>query len=215
MAGGIVMFCPGCGFQVSDDLKFCKQCGANLRGAREAMTSSSTEEKLEWNKTWKESLPEEARKRLYPTPEEKRLTEIKEGVLTIFTGVGAMIFLYFFFEAVAKRAGEGADIIRSLYWLGIVLVLIGAGMIFNGLFISQRLVKPKEQQMQPPQFESSTEAAYTIAEPAKTTDQLVVDASSTVDYSSLEAPTGRLPEPVAAPHVVKPIDEDRGSRVEG
>jgi uncharacterized membrane protein YvbJ len=52
MAGGIVMFCPRCGFQVSDDLKFCKQCGANLRGAREAMTSSSTEGKLEWNKTY-------------------------------------------------------------------------------------------------------------------------------------------------------------------
>src|SRR5262249_16779555 len=97
MAGGIVMFCPECRSQVRDDLKFCKQCGANLRGAREAMTSSSTEEKLEWNATWRESLQEEARKRLNPTPEEKRLTEIKEGVLTIFTGVGAMIFLYFFF----------------------------------------------------------------------------------------------------------------------
>jgi hypothetical protein len=201
MAGGIVMFCPGCGFQVSDDLKFCKQCGANLRGAREAMTSSSTEEKLEWNRTWMESLPEEARKRLNPTPEEKRLTEIKEGVLTIFTGVGAMIFLYFFFDAVAKRAGEGADIIRSLYWLGIVLVLIGAGMIFNGLFISQRLLKPKEQQTQPSLFESSAEAAYTIAEPAKTTDQLVVDAEPSVGASKTEDPTLQL-------------IEDRGSRTD-
>jgi len=201
MAGGIVMFCPGCGFQVSDDLKFCKQCGANLRSAREAMTSSSTEEKPEWNKTWREPLQEEARKRLNPTPEEKRLTEIKEGVLTIFTGVGAMIFLYFFFEAVAKRAGEGADIIRSLYWLGIVLVLIGAGMIFNGLFINQRLVKPKEQQMQPPPFESSAEAAYTIVEPAKTTDQLVVDAEPSGGASVTEDPTLHL-------------IEDRGSRTD-
>src|SRR5262247_1061339 len=194
MAGGIVMFCPGCGFQVSDDLKFCKQCGANLRGAREAMTSSSTEEKLEWNKTWKESLPEEARKRLYPTPEEKRLTEIKEGVITIFTGVGAMIFLYFFFEAVAKKAVNGADIIRSLYWLGIVLVLIGAGMIFNGLFISQRLVKPKEQQTRPSPFESSAEAANPIVDPAKTTDQLVVDAALSGGASVTDDPTLHLIE---------------------
>src|SRR5262245_20002765 len=201
MTGGIVMFCPRCGFQVSDDLKFCKQCGANLRGAREAMMSSSTEEKLEWNKTWSESLPEEARKRLNPTPEEKRLTEIKEGVLTIFTGFGAMIFLYFFFEAVAKRAGEGADIIRSLYWLGIVLVLIGAGMIFNGLFISQRLLKPKEQQAQPPPFESPAESAYAIAEPAKTTDQLVVDAAPSGGAGVTEDPTLHL-------------IEDRGSRIE-
>jgi len=195
------MFCPRCGIQVSDDLKFCKQCGANLRGAREAMMSSSTEEKLEWNKTWSEFLPEEARKRLNPTPEEKRLTEIKEGVLTIFTGFGAMIFLYFFFEAVAKRAGEGADIIRSLYWLGIVLVLIGAGMIFNGLFISRRLLKPKEQQIQPPLFESPTEAAYAIAEPAKTTDQLVVDAAPSGGPSVTEEQTLHL-------------IEDRGSRIE-
>jgi hypothetical protein len=195
------MFCPGCGFQVSDDLKFCKQCGANLRGAREAMTSSSTEGKLEWNKSWRESLQEEARKRLNPTPEEKRLTEIKEGVLTIFTGFGAMIFLYFFFDAVAKRAGEGADIIRSLYWLGIVLVLIGAGMIFNGLFINQRLVKPKEQLTQPPLFGSPTEAAYAVAEPAKTTDQLVVDASTSGGANVTEDSTLHL-------------IEDRGSRIE-
>jgi hypothetical protein len=208
------MFCPGCGFQVSDDLKFCKQCGANLRGAREAMTSSSTEEKLDWNKTWRESLPEEARKRLFPTPEEKRLTEIREGVLTIFTGVGAMIFLYFLFDAVAKKAGDGADIIRSLYWLGIVLVLIGAGMIFNGLFINPRLLKPKEQQAGPSPAESPAEAAYPIAEPAKTTDQLVANAASALDYNAFEAPTGRLPEPAAAPQVVKPIDDDRGSKVE-
>jgi len=179
------------------------------------MTSSSTEEKLDWNKTWRESLPEEARKRLFPTPEEKRLTEIREGVLTIFTGVGAMIFLYFLFDAVAKKAGDGADIIRSLYWLGIVLVLIGAGMIFNGLFISQRLLKPKEPLTRPSPFESPAEAASPIAEPAKTTDQLVADAVSSVDYNALEAPTGRLPEPVAAPHVVKQIDVDRGSKVEG
>src|SRR5262249_39432624 len=199
MAGGIVMFCPGCGSQVSDDLKFCKQCGVNLRGAREAMTSSSTEEKLEWNKTWREPLQEEARKRLNPTPEEKRLTEIKEGVLTIFTGVGAMIFLYFFFDAVAKKAGDGADIIRSLYWLGIVFVLSGAGMIFNGFSISQRRKNQKKQQIQPPLFESSTEAAYTVAEPAKTTDQLVVDAAPSGAPSVAEDPTLHL-------------IEDRGSR---
>src|SRR5262245_46857959 len=143
------MFCPGCGVQVRDDLKFCRQCGLNLRSAREAMTSSSTEEKVALSKTWTEFLPEEARERLSPTPEAKRLTEIKEGVLTIFTGIGAMIFLYFFFDAVAKKAGDGAEIIRSLYWLGIVIVLIGAGMIFNGLLISRRLLKPEEPRAQP------------------------------------------------------------------
>jgi hypothetical protein len=187
------MFCPGCGLQVSDDLKFCKQCGANLRIAREAMTPSSTEEKVDWSKNWMESLPEEARKRLSPTPEAKRLTEIKEGVLTIFTGVGAMIFLYFFFDAVANKAGDGAEIIRSLYWLGLVIVLVGAGMIFNGLFISQRLLKPKERQAQPSLFESPVEGAYPIAAPAKTTDQLVANTAQPAVAGVTEDTTARLP----------------------
>ena len=193
------MYCPGCGFQVNDDLKFCRQCGSNLRSVREAMTSGSTDEKFDSSKAWMESLPVEARKRLVPTPEEKRLNEIKEGVLTIFTGIGAMIFLYFFFDVVAKKAGDGADIIRSLWWLGIVLVLIGIGMVFNGLFISQRLVKPKERQTRPSLSKSPEPAAYLIELPARTTDQLIADAASPVDYSGLEDPTAHLPEIVAAP----------------
>ncbi len=193
------MFCPGCGLQVSDDLKFCRQCGANLHGAREGMMARSADEKLDWSKSWMESLPEEARKRLAPTPEEKRVSEIKDGVLTIFTGIGAMIFLYFFFNAVANKTGDGADIIRSLYWLGIVLVLIGAGMIFNGLFITKRLVKPKEQQTQSSMSESSAPTAYPIALPAKTTDQLVVDAAQPAGSSVTEDTTAHLPELVAAP----------------
>jgi hypothetical protein len=187
------MFCPGCGLQASDDLKFCRKCGANLRGAREAMTSSSTEEKFDWGK-WTELT----QKRLVPPPEEKRLSEIKDGVLTIFTGIGAMIFLYFLFDAVAKKAGDGADIIRSLYWLGIVLVLIGAGMIFNGLFITRRLVKPKEQPAQSSISESPAPTEYPIALPAKTTDQLVVDAAQPACASVTEDPTAHLPEPVRA-----------------
>jgi hypothetical protein len=190
---GIVMFCPGCGLQVSDDLKFCKQCGVNLRSAREAMTSSSTGEKFDWSKAWMESLPEEARKRLSTTPEAKRLNEIKEGVLTIFTGIGAMIFLYFLFDALANKAGDGAEIIRSLYWLGIVVVLVGAGMIFNGLFISQRLLKPEERQTRPSPLESPVEEAYPTAPPAKTTDQLVINAAQPADAGVTEDATARMP----------------------
>jgi hypothetical protein len=190
------MFCPGCGIQVSDGLKFCKQCGVNLRSAREAITTSSadsTEEKSDWSKAWMEFLPEEARKRLSPTPEAKRLTELKEGVLTIFTGFGVMIFFYFLFDALAKQSGDGANFLRSLYWLGIIVVLVGVGMIFNGLFISQRMLKPKERRTQPSLFESPVDMTRLPAAPAKTTDQLVANAAQPADAAITEDITARLP----------------------
>ncbi len=34
------MFSPGCGFQASDDLKYCRKCGANLGGVREERIES-------------------------------------------------------------------------------------------------------------------------------------------------------------------------------
>ncbi len=45
------MYCPGCGLQVNDDLKFCRQCGANLHSVREAMSSRSAGKKFDWSKT--------------------------------------------------------------------------------------------------------------------------------------------------------------------
>ena len=38
--------------QVNSELKFCKQCGANLRGVQEVMVSRSAGEKFDWSKTW-------------------------------------------------------------------------------------------------------------------------------------------------------------------
>src|SRR5215475_15976096 len=97
----MAMFCPGCGIQVSEDLKFCRQCGANLHGAREGMMSRSTGEKFDWSKTWVADMflsEEERERRRGVTAEEKRLKEIKEGVIASCAGVGVMIFLRLFLE---------------------------------------------------------------------------------------------------------------------
>src|SRR5215510_13610829 len=121
------MFCPGCGFQVNDDLKFCRQCGANLHIVRDAMSSRSTGNKFDWSKTWWAEMiyaPEELERRRGITPEEKRLseekkrlTEIKGGVITGLVGVSVMITFYLFFGAVAKQAGDGAEIVSNLWLL--------------------------------------------------------------------------------------------------
>src|SRR5262245_23939276 len=129
------MFCPGCGLQTSEELKFCRQCGANLLGVREAMMSCSAEEKIDWSKSWAANilLAEEVQERQRGTPEERRLNEIKGGVITSFVGIGVMIFLYFFFDVVAKQNPHDAEIIRSLWLAGIIPFLIGISIILNGL----------------------------------------------------------------------------------
>jgi hypothetical protein len=193
------MFCPRCGLPVSDDLKFCRRCGANLRGVREALLSNSTEEGLApgqnpWTNMMSAAV--EAKRRLDGTPEEKRLNEIKAGVITSLGSFGLMIFLRFFLNVVAEQnPPHDAEIIRHVWLVGIVPLLVGVGIIFNGLFISRRLVQLKEQQM-PPVLPAMPEP---IALPAKTTDQLAARIAPAESYSVIEDTTAHLPEPVAAP----------------
>jgi len=193
------MFCPACGLQVNDDLKFCRQCGANLRGVRDAMTSNSAEGKSDWNKTWwAEIAHAHAMKELGigVSPEEKSLNEMKGGVITSFVSVGLMIFLHFFFKVVTRGNYDNfAEMLRSLWLVGIIPFLVGISIIFNGLFISRRLVKLKEQQSQPATPTSQAPAAL----PAKTTDQLVANAAQPAGHSVTEDSTLHLTEPVATP----------------
>lgn len=203
------MFCPGCGFQVNDDLKFCRQCGSNLHSVRDAMMSRSTGEKFDWSKTWWAEMvysPEELERRRGITPEEKRLSEekkrlneIKGGVITGLVGVGVMISFYFFFSAVAKQAGDGAEIVSNLWLLGIIPTLVGAGLLINGFFISRRLVKLSEQLARAAMSPPPAPNAQSDLVKAKTTDQLIAGAAPAASYSVIEDSTAHLPEPVPAP----------------
>jgi hypothetical protein len=193
------MFCPECGIQASNELKFCRQCGVNLHGAREGMMSRSTGGKFDWSKTWVAEMfltEEERERRRGVTAEEKRLNEIKGGVITSFVGIGVMIFLRLFLEVVARHKSPGdAEILRSVWMTGIIPFMVGVGIIFNGLFISRRIVKLKEQQTQTTVSGSTTPAELS----AKTTDQLVANAAQPVGASVTEDPTAHLPEPARAP----------------
>ena len=46
------MFCPRCGSNQSEELKFCKVCGANLYAVRQVVDTREIGEKFDWSKTW-------------------------------------------------------------------------------------------------------------------------------------------------------------------
>jgi hypothetical protein len=147
------MYCPNCGTQTSEQLKYCKQCGANLRGVQEVMARGGGNT-FDWSKTWVAEmfLSEEERERQRGiTPEIKRLNEIKGGVITGVAGLSAMIFLYFLLGAVAAQENpRDAEIISKVWLVGIVPFFVGLAITFNGIFISKRIVELKRRQAQAP-----------------------------------------------------------------
>jgi hypothetical protein len=69
--------------------------------------------------------------------------------------------------------------------------------MFNGFFISRRLVKLKEQQAQA----ALSAAPAPVALPARTTDQLIAEAAPAAGFSVTENTTAHLPQPVPAPRI--------------
>ncbi len=186
------MFCPNCGNQANDEVKFCRKCGANLQGVQEAMLGRSNKT-IDWDKTWvKEMLmsQEERERRQGITPEVKRMNEIKGGVITSAVGIGAMIFLFNLLGAVAQKEPHNALILENVWLAGLVPFLIGLALIFNGLFVSKRIVKLKQQQLD----EMQAARAQTLA--THTTNQLPeVETPYTPNFSVTEQATYPLPPP--------------------
>jgi hypothetical protein len=146
------MYCPQCGANPSDELKFCNMCGANLHAVRKVVATRETDEKFDWGKTWVAEmfLSEEARKkRKYELersmdPEIRRANEVKGGVITSCVGVGLMVFLYFFMEGVIKAGHippEAAEILSRVWLAGIIPFCVGVGLLINGLVVSKKLGK--------------------------------------------------------------------------
>jgi hypothetical protein len=197
------MFCPGCALETSEDLKFCRRCGANLRGVREAMTSGATQDKFDWSKTWVADMfltDQEKERRRYVTAEEKRfheerkrINEIKGGIITSLAGLGLMIFLYFFLGVVAnEQPPADAEIIRHVWYFGIIPIFVGLGIMINGLFVSGRLVRLNEELMQnaKPSFQPAVPLASL---PAKSTAEMVSEPAQGSGYSVVEDTTAQFP----------------------
>ncbi len=142
------MFCPQCGAQADQGIKYCKQCGINLRRIQGVMSRGGAS--ANWNDVWMEEALEEQRSKRKKTPEEKRIDEIKGGVILSSVGLALTIFFSFLFDAIANNAGgTQAEILRSLWAVGLVPLFIGLGFIFNGVYLSKHLVELKRGQAEP------------------------------------------------------------------
>ncbi|MDQ3684200.1 MAG: zinc ribbon domain-containing protein [Acidobacteriota bacterium] len=148
------MFCPQCGINQSDELKFCKSCGANLYAVRQVVATRETDEKFDWSKTWVAEMfmSEGERKKRDAslerqrgiTPEIKRHNEIKAGVITACVGIGVAIFLYVLMQGIilsGQNPPGDAEILSRVWVAGVIPLMVGLGLIFNGLIVSKRLVE--------------------------------------------------------------------------
>src|SRR6185295_7861122 len=145
------MFCPQCGSNQSNEVKFCKVCGANLQAVRQVVATRETNEKFDWSKTWVAEmfLSEGERKRREEaleqqrgiTPEIKRYNEIKAGVITSCVGISVMIVLYVLMQGIilgGKVPQDAAEIISRVWVAGVIPLLVGLGLLINGAFVSKK-----------------------------------------------------------------------------
>ncbi len=151
------MFCPQCGINQSEELKFCKSCGANMFAVRQAVTSREQGEKFDWSKTWVAEMflsHEELKKRKLvreSNPEEQRYKEIKAGVITTCVGIGAMIFLYILMQGIilgGRIPLTAVEILSRVWVAGVIPFFVGLGLIFNGYVVSRKLVELANRELQ-------------------------------------------------------------------
>src|SRR5215831_2936422 len=148
------MFCPRCGSTQSEELRFCKACGANLQAVRQAVDTRETDEKFDWSKTWVAEMfmsAEEAKRRKAEmerrrgiTPAVRRYQEIKAGVITSSVGVSIAAFLLVFMDGLirsGKVSSGAAEIISNLWIVGVIPLFVGIALIINGYFVSRKLVE--------------------------------------------------------------------------
>ena len=155
------MFCPKCGNKQSDEVKFCNLCGANLYAVRQVASTREADEKFDWSKTWvaemfmseaeRKRRQGELERRSGVTPEIKRYNEIKAGVITSFVGAALMFFLWIIGMAIYRVQPQDpeVEIIRSVWVAGVIPLMVGLALIFNGLFVSKKIVELKKRALQP------------------------------------------------------------------
>lgn len=184
----MAIYCPVCATAATDDVKFCKKCGANLRGVAEALQSRNPDARFDWSRTWVADMlltdDERARRRAAAdipgrpqdlvAAELKQVAdlqnEIKGGIITMFVGVGLAIFLFVFLGAIASvQTDPKAALILSRIWIaGVIPFFVGLGILANAFFVSRRFSEHRQNLLR--SVLAPNPAIF--AEPARTTGEL-------------------------------------------
>lgn len=152
------MLCPRCGTNQSDEMKFCKVCGANLEAVRVALVNPDAAKKFDWSDTWlaemfrsgqaAELRKLEMERQMGITPEVKRYNEIKAGVITSCVGVGVSIFLFIFMQGlIGNVSAQAAEILSRVWIAGVLPFFVGMALIINGVVVSKKMVEIQEREM--------------------------------------------------------------------
>ena len=188
------MYCPKCGASQNEEMRFCNLCGANLQAVRQVVDKRETEEKTDWSKTWIAEMflsEEEKRRRklelerqLGITPEIKRYNEIKGGIITSCVGVGLMILIYVISDGLIRGLDLpqiAVEILRRAWIVGVMPFFVGIGLIINGVFVSKKLVKAAQKDLQTERNTLASGADPRSLRSADTTEFITPDFSVTED----------------------------------
>lgn len=139
------MFCPGCGLNEERAVQFCRACGTDLRAVRasleepDVVTASAVVAREEIGRAIAERIRDMDRlkdledvlpeiEKFLESPEERRLRNVRAGVITSAIGIGATLFFY-----LMSRIERDAHFLPAL---GVIVFLIGIGLIINGLLLT-------------------------------------------------------------------------------
>ena len=182
------MFCPRCGANQIEDLKFCKTCGVNLHAVRQLVETKEGGKKFDWSETWVAEMflsadAHERRKLELErargiTPEIKRYNEIKAGVITASGGLALMLVLFVLMQGLisgGKFPVDTAEVLSRLWIAGVIPVFIGIALIINGLFVSKKIVEVANREALPvtdpkPQLRAPNTAEF-VPTPVSVTEE--------------------------------------------
>ena len=150
------MYCPQCGTE-TQATPYCRVCGANLKALDKPVASSRP-------------LISFGKKK---TAAEKREDHLSKGVVSLFSGVGLGVFLYFLSaalilklppEVIEQIPFEIYPVVKVIWLIGLLPATTGIGHIIAGL-----LIRPRAEQTE--QLDQATEPASLNPTPASVTER--------------------------------------------